>query len=71
MGRGCLGDLCAHHIKRRRHLATRWDPENALILCVKHHSELHTIGEKTFRKKYGIGTVESCPSSWSSLQPPS
>lgn len=29
------------------------DKENNLMpLCLKHHNELHTIGKKTFRKKY-------------------
>jgi hypothetical protein len=54
VGKDCVGDLVAHHVKRRRHLATRHDPANALVLCYGHHSELHTIGEKTFRKKYGL-----------------
>jgi len=53
-GQDCMGQLIAHHVRRRRHMDTRWDEENSIILCVKHHSELHQIGEKTFHQKYNL-----------------
>jgi len=58
IGKDCLGDLIKHHKKRRRHLDTRWDDTNTDIFCVKHHAELHTIGEKTFRRKYGAAVPD-------------
>lgn len=54
VGVDCFGRLCKHHLMRRRHVATRHDDRNAIILCQKHHSEGHAIGPSRFREKYGI-----------------
>ena len=51
---GCFGKCIKHHKKRRRFLNTRWNDQNALVLCISHHSEIHQIGEKTFMKKYNL-----------------
>lgn len=54
IGRECIGTLIRHHVKSRRYLKTRFDMSNTWILCVKHHSELHTMGEKRSRAHYNI-----------------
>jgi 5-methylcytosine-specific restriction endonuclease McrA len=50
----CLGPLVRHHIRRRRYRSSRWTEENSIILCGKHHSELHSYGEPKFAAKYGL-----------------
>ena len=34
---GGHGKLSAHHAFGRRHMATRWDVENGVLLCLPHH----------------------------------
>jgi hypothetical protein len=52
---GCL--VCGthsdpHHVKSRG--AGGKDERNIVPLCRVHHTEGHTIGWKTFQKKYGL-----------------
>jgi hypothetical protein len=52
VGKGCVGQLVKHHLRRRRYLASRWDDKNAMILCFWHHQVLHQLGENRFLEKY-------------------
>lgn len=38
------GQLHAHHIRSRRFLNTRWDLDNAILLCATHHFFAHQQG---------------------------
>jgi len=48
---------CRHHVVRRRVLSERWKDENSIIMCMEHHTILHTIGDKAFFKKYFIAPL--------------
>lgn len=41
---------CWHHLRGRRHMDTRWDTDNAIRLCLRHHNDIHTLGESTFKE---------------------
>lgn len=72
VGGNCYGPVCGHHSVRRRNLARRHDKENGVPLCKKHHSELHTIGDFRFFKKYPHvpKPKETGEALWLSARPP-
>ena len=48
----CLGVVEAHHVKTRG--AGGADRDNLLALCGRHHSEWHTIGRRSFERRWGL-----------------
>lgn len=46
---GAMAD-CSHHLIRRRNKITRWQPINALYVCIDCHNKIHngTISDKKF-----------------------
>lgn len=53
---GCIGGCQAHHVRRANNSGTSIKPsdDHALGLCLGHHMQLHTIGEKTFCALHGF-----------------
>lgn len=54
--------ICGYHSAEAHHIRTRGaggkdNADNYLILCRKHHTEIHTIGRDTFGKKYNLTTI--------------
>ena len=53
-------DICSqpaviHHIFTRGAYGKRAENDSNMIpLCITHHTEVHTIGRKTFAEKYGL-----------------
>ena len=43
-----------HHVKKRMHMETRWDDTVCWRLCVAHHQEAHSIGDRAFSERYGL-----------------
>ena len=73
LGRDCKRPLQCAHIVSRRYLATRWDEQNAIALCLGHHKfftehplewevwlEAHLPGRlvKMKRRALGIANVD-------------
>lgn len=50
----------SHHLKGRRHIATRWDRDNTIRLCYAHHEECHRIGPTAFGRKYPRVMSQMC-----------
>ena len=47
----CIGQVCAHHIRRR----VECSDYETVPLCANHHVPgVHTMGKKTFQRKFGI-----------------
>lgn len=48
----CCGTIasCSHHLIRRKHKLTRWQPKNALPVCLSCHNKIHAglISDKPF-----------------------
>lgn len=51
VGYDCLGDIVCHHTKT---IGSGGSDYLGINMCVKHHAELHNIGQGTFQKKYHI-----------------
>ena len=54
---GCWNDIlqCSHYIGRA-HKATRWDPDNCVTLCIKHHFKDKQLGyeyQKQTERQHG------------------
>lgn len=49
---GCWGDVDPDHVTSRG--ARGKDHANVVPLCRGHHDERHTIGIRTFEKRYGL-----------------
>jgi hypothetical protein len=50
----CVGSLIRHHLLRRRNMKERFNEENSLILCTKHHLWIHSLSAKRFEELTGI-----------------
>ena len=48
---GCFGRIVAHHDPTK---GAGGHDRAVVPLCWLHHSEIHTIGRKSFDKKYGV-----------------
>lgn len=58
---GCPGRSVAAHLPRvKRH----GDEANMLPLCVAHHAEQHTIGVKSFGRKYDLDLAALAMQRW-------
>lgn len=51
-GQVCVGVVEVDHVRTRG--AGGKDAGNCCALCTGHHSERHTIGIRTFEKRYGV-----------------
>lgn len=47
----CAGDTVHHHTKTK---GSGGSDFSCVPLCVKHHTEVHSIGTKTFQEKYNL-----------------
>ncbi len=56
-----------HHVKTRG--SGGKDERNVAKLCMGHHSEIHTIGRKTFAEKYDIDLAWEAKVIWDQLMP--
>lgn len=54
----CLGPVTGHHVKSIG--AGGQDEGNEIPLCVQHHTEIHTLGRKTFAKRNGLDLRNEC-----------
>ena len=52
IGRGCMGDVVAHHVKTKG--AGGKDKGGTIPLCFLHHSEWHDKGRIGFQMKYDL-----------------
>lgn len=50
----CQGQLIRHHLIGRRNMKERFNEENSLILCTKHHLWIHSLSAKRFEELTGI-----------------
>ena len=52
----CEGPNHAHHVRTAATAGTGMKPSDfqTVPLCAKHHSDLHTMGSKTFEEKHGV-----------------
>jgi len=51
----CFGNVVAHHTIS---VGAGGSDKDTAPLCIRHHSEVHTIGKLTFQKKYKISFLE-------------
>ena len=52
IGKGCMGDVVAHHVKSKG--AGGKDRGNCIPLCALHHREWHDKGRISWQMKYNI-----------------
>ena len=51
--RECVGDIAAHHMETGG-MGIKCSDFKTLPLCMRHHAELHSIGRRSFVRKYDI-----------------
>ena len=54
VGKNCLGPVDPHHVRNHTGMGLREDDSQTVPLCRKHHSELHSVGKRTFQARYGL-----------------
>ena len=57
----CIGKNHAHHVTTK---GAGGGDETVVPLCTWHHSEIHTIGIKTFEAKYAINLTDFAALLW-------
>jgi hypothetical protein len=52
---GCEGDMIqAHHVRKGAGVALKPSDRYTAPVCMKHHTEGHTLGWRSFEVRYGV-----------------
>lgn len=57
VGFGCFGDIAAHHVKSGGK-SIKCDDHETIPLCWHHHNLIHTVGKKTFERRFNVNLNE-------------